>query len=445
MSSQTPTDETLVEHTGQLVDYMLEGAKPRERWVIGTEHEKVGWRAGHGYPTYDGAHGIGTLLETLACENGWEAVREGEAIIALTRDNASITLEPGGQLELSGAPLATLAETRDETVAHLQEIRAVSGPHGITWSGLGMAPVGTPADMPRMPKARYGVMRRYLPTRGDLALHMMHQTCTVQANFDFADEDGAMRKLRASLLVQPLVTALFASSPVVNGVVVPERSYRAEVWLHTDDDRFVFPRTIFEPGARLSDYVEWALDVPLFFIHRDGAYIDCAGLPFRRFLEDGHRGTRATVGDFELHLSTLFPDARLKKHLEVRGADMGDGAHVLALPALHVGLLYDDEALAGTLALLGDLDYDAWWRLRRVVPKAALDAKVAGTPLREVAAELLRLSRRGLERVEPWATKLLAPLEETVAAGVTPAERLLQGWNGDPTALLAATCVTCVD
>ena len=445
MSSQTPTDETLVEHDDQLVGYMLEGAKPRERWVIGTEHEKLGWREGHGYPEYEGAHGIGALLEQLAAESGWTAVREGDAIIALTRDKASITLEPGGQLELSGAPLATLEETRAETVAHLREIRAVSAPHGIIWSGLGIAPVGTPADMPRMPKARYEVMRRYLPTRGELAMHMMHQTCTVQANLDFADETDAMRKLRASLLVQPIVTALFANSAVVDGVEVAQRSFRSEVWLHTDDDRYVFPRTVFEAGAGLHDYVEWALDVPMFFIHRGGTYIDCAGLTFRRFLEDGHAGLRATVGDFELHLSTLFPEARLKKHLEVRGADMGDGAHVLALPALHVGLLYDDEALAGTLALLGDLDYDDWWRLRRAVPTRALDARVGRAPLREVAGEVLRLARAGLGRVEPWATNLLAPLEQTVETGVVPAERLLQGWNGDPTTLFAASCVTCVD
>lgn len=444
MSSQTPTDATRVESIDQLTDYMLGGAKPRERWVVGTEHEKVGWLNEGGYPAYEGTRSIGRLLETLAAEAGWSATREDDAIVALARDRATITLEPGGQLELSGAPLATLAEMRAELETHLAEIRAFSEPLGIGWSGLGFAPVGTAEQMPHMPKARYGVMRRYLPTRGKLALQMMHQTATVQANYDFADEADACRKLRASLLVQPVVTALFASSPVVDGRATGERSHRAAVWLDTDDDRFVFPRAFLEPGLTLRDYVDWALDVPMFFVHRE-AYIDNAGMTFRRFLEDGLRdcdgaaACHANVGDFALHLSTLFPDARLKQHLEVRGADMGDAAHVLALPTLHLGLLYDDAALEGLLALLGHLDYDSWWALRREVPTAALDARIAGVPLREVAGEVLALARAGLDRVEPGAADMLAPLEETVATGLTPADRLLAGWDGDPAALLRAT------
>ncbi len=455
MSSHTPNDATRVESVEQLVEYMLEGAKPRERWVVGTEHEKLGWypRAtpspGDLYPAYGGDAGIGALLSALEAGAGWEATREGDAIIALARDRATITLEPGGQLELSGAPLRTLAETGAELMAHLEEVRAFSEPLGLAWSGLGCAPVGRPGDMPHMPKARYGVMRRYLPTRGASALRMMHQTCTVQANYDFADAADAMRKLRASLLVQPIVTALFANSPFFDGRPTGERSHRAEVWLATDDDRVVFPRSLLEAGADLRDYVEWALDVPMFFVHRGDAYIDNAGMTFRRFLQEGVRDCtggeqcRANVGDFALHLSTLFPDARIKQHLEVRGADMGDAAHVLALPALHLGLLYDDAALAGLLSLLDGIDYEAWWSLRRAVPTEALEArvKVASDEARvgELAKEVLRLARAGLERVEPGAADLLAPLDETVTTGLTPADRLLASWDGDVSALFEAT------
>ncbi len=436
MSSQTHDDATRLEDTEQLVEYMLARAKPSSEWVIGTEHEKIGWWPERGaYPTWEDPKGISALLEALEREAGWTGAREGKDIIALSRDGASITLEPGGQLELSGAPLRSLLETEAELDAHLAEIRRFSAPLGIEWSGLGLAPIGGPADMPRMPKGRYGIMRRYLPTRGSLALHMMHQTCTVQANFDYADEADAMEKLRASLLVQPIVTALFANSTVVEGQLVAERSFRARIWEDTDDDRYVFSPRLLEAGATLCDYIEWALDVPMFFTWEGDAYVDRSGLPFRKYMQRGE----ATVGDFALHLSTLFPDARLKQHLEVRGADMGDRAHVLALPALHTGLLYDASARGALLRLLGDLDAEGWWALRRAVPVQGLRAEALGASVQELGVEVARIAREGLSRWEPEALPLLDVLDVDLAEGQAPADRTRTWWSGAPTELLGAT------
>jgi glutamate--cysteine ligase len=440
MSSATHVDDRPLEAVEQCIDYMLSGAKPPERWVIGTEHEKVGyWPARRAYPTYEGPDGIGALLEGLAVSGGWGVTREGDAIVALARDGATITLEPGGQLELSGAPLRRLADTAIELDAHLAEVRVASEPLGIEWSGLGLAPQGTPAEMPHMPKARYGIMRRYLPTRGGHALHMMHQTCTVQANFDFADEADAMRKLRLSLWLSPFVLGAFADSTIVNGAVAPERSFRGRIWLDTDNDRFVFPDRLLEPDATLRDYVEWALDVPMFFLYREGRYLDYTGASFRDFMREGRDGHHATVGDFGLHLSTLFPDARLKTHLEVRAADMGSRAHVLALPAMHVGLLYDAEALDSALTLFDGLTPAQWWAARRAVPIEGLHTRLGDASLAELGQDILRLAHAGLERWEPGAESMLAVLENAVRHGRSPADVVRERFDGDVAALLHAT------
>ncbi len=441
MSSQTPTDHTEITSLDQLTSWMEAGAKPAERWVVGTEHEKIGWWPDGRYPTYEGDNGIGALFERLAAEAGWVATREGSDIIALARGRATLTLEPGGQLELSGAPLRTLAETAAELDAHFAEIRAYSEPLGLSWSNLGVAPRGAPADMPKMPKARYGVMRRYLATRGDLALHMMHLSSTVQANFDFADGRDAMRKLRASLMLQPLVYALFANSTVMGGELLPQRSMRAEIWLRTDPDRCRFPDRFLERGASLEDYVNWALDVPMFFVHRDDLYIDCAGLPFRQFLDEGLRVWRPTVGDFALHLSTLFPDARLKQHLEVRAGDMGDRAHILALPALHVGLLYDSAAFSDLLALFDGTTPAEWWAAREAVAVEGLGTRMGNRTLHELGHEVLALATAGLDRWEPDAAPMLDPLRQTLETGETQADRIRATWDGDALALLRATRV----
>lgn len=440
MSSQTFVDATPISSVEELVDWMRLGARPRERFAIGTEHEKLGFWPDLGRaPTWEGPRGISTLLESLAAEAGYRATREGADIIALSRDDITITLEPGGQLELSGAPLKTLAETEREFDAHCEEVRRFSAPLGIEWSGLGIAPEMALEGCPKMPKARYTVMRSYLPTRGSLGLHMMHLTCTVQANLDFEDERDAMRKFRVALMLQPLIVALFANSTVVDGRIVPERSFRARIWEDTDPDRCVLPDALLRPDATLATYVEWALDVPMFFIHREGEWRRPApGLTFRRFLMEGADGERANLGDFALHLSTLFPDVRLKRHLEVRAADMGDRAHVLALPAVHKGLLYDDAALDAAYELFRGVTPDAWRAGKLQVVREGLAADFAGKSMAAWWAALLPLAREGLARLEPGSERFLAPLEADLAEGVCPADRTRASYRGDPAALLAA-------
>lgn len=440
MSSQTFVDATPVDSVDELVDWMRLGGRPRERWVVGSEHEKLGWWPDLGRaPTWEGPRGIGALLGALEREAGYRATREGEDIIALSRDGATITLEPGGQLELSGAPLRTLTAAEAELDAHLAEIARFSAPLGLTWSGLGIAPGMTPAESPRMPKARYGIMRDYLPRQGKLGLHMMHLTCTVQANLDFDTEADAMRKFRVALMFQPLIIALYANSTVVEGRVVPERSFRSAIWDDTDRARCVLPDALLGVGATLGDYVAWALDVPMFFIHRGDTYRPCEGLPFRRFLADGHEGERANIGDFALHLSTLFPDVRLKRHLEVRAADMGDRAHVLALPAVHKALLYDDEALDFAWRRFALIDAAAWRRARLEVETAGLGARLGDRTMAAWWAELMPVLQHALERLEPGATHLLDVLAQDLAAGECPADRVRRSFTGDVGALMAAT------
>lgn len=440
MSSLTFSDETPLHSVSQLVAWMLDGAKPRERWVVGTEHEKFGWWPDQGtYPTFEGPRGIGEVLRRLVAERGWLPTFEGDDIIALSRGAARITLEPGGQFELSGAPLRTLAETEAELLEHLAEVREICAPLGIEFSGLGVAPVLSAEQMPRMPKQRYQIMRSYLPTRGALAMWMMHSTCTVQANFDFADAADAMRKFRAALLIQPLVMAAFANSGIAEGHVLDVVCQRGRIWEATDNDRWRFPDALLAPEATLEDYVNWALDVPMFFIHRNGAYIECAGLPFRTYMTEGYAGHRANLGDFGLHLSTLFPDVRLKQFLEVRAADMGNVEQVMALPALHLGLLYDDQARDAVLAALGDWRAEEWWALRLAVPAEGLEATLRGQPAKTWLAPLIQAAREGLERLEPGSGRHLDALQARVAAGVTPAALLQAEFTGDVNALMRAT------
>lgn len=438
MSSQIFSDTTPITSTKQLVEHLADGGKSADRWVVGTEHEKIGWRVdAERYPSYEETHGIGWLLGAFEAQ-GWESTREGQHIVALAKDGATITLEPGGQLELSGAPLRLLADGEIELDAHLEQTAALSEEAGLIWAGLGVVPVGGPNQMPRMPKARYGIMRRYLPTKGDLALRMMHQTCTVQANYDFADERDAFRKLRASLYVQPLVLAAFANSGVVDGQISEYRSYRGHIWEHTDDDRFVYPRALLEEGTTFAEYVEWVIDVPMFLIYRDGRYVDCAGLSFRDFMARGFEGHTAIMADFALHLSTIFPDARVKQHLEVRAADMGDRAHVLALPALHAGLLYDTQALQGVLDRFSDWSYEDVWALRRAVPTEGLNAWARKAPVVELWRDVLRIAREGLSRWEPGAERFLDVLDQGAAECLSPIDRLAPQWTGDTTAFMRA-------
>lgn len=438
MSSLVQEDSTPIKDISQLVAWMAAGAKPAERWVVGTEHEKFGWWPDLGtFPTFEGPRGIGALLERMAATGEWQVTREGKDIIALSRNRATITLEPAGQLELSGAPLRTLDEVAEELDAHLAELARFSADLGITWSGLGYAPTGTPDTWPRVPKARYGIMRRYLPTRGALALHMMHGTCSIQANYDFADEADAMAMLRLALLIQPLVMAAFANSPIREGNLVAERTYRARIWEATDDDRYRWPARLMAGDATFADYIRWALGVPMFFIVRDGQYLPCSGLPFERFLAEGFQGHRATVGDFGLHLSTLFPDARLKQHLEVRGADMGSRADVVAVPALHMGLFYDKPTLAAALDLLQSIDFNALSGFRAAVAVEGLHGALAGRLARDWMVDLIDLARVGLRRWQPGGERYLDALQARVKAGRCPADDVRETYTGDVGTLMA--------
>lgn len=441
MSSQTPTDATPISSLEQLRDYMLRGAKPRERWVIGTEHEKFGWlSAEQRHPPYGGPHGIGQLLSAFEAE-GWSATREGSAIIALSKDNASLTLEPGGQFELSGAPLRTLRAMAEEVDQHLQDMSRLSASLGITWHGLGSSPVSLDVT-PKMPKARYDVMRRYLPTRGELSLQMMHSTCTIQCNLDFESERDAMRKLRAGLYLQPVVMAMFANSFTLDQRLREGSCARSQIWLNTDNDRYLYPARFLEEGATMLDYVEWAVKVPMFFIAREGRYLDCAGLPFERFMQSGFEGHTATIGDFALHLSTLFPDARLKQHLEVRGADMSSVEYIKALPALHVGLLYDDQGLDACLALFSEVTASELWSARDQVDQLGLSTSLKGRSLQAWGLELIELAIEGLSRYEAESCSLLSPLYEQVKAGETPATLNRALWAGGLEGLMSGTRLT---
>lgn len=439
MSSLVQEDATPIEDVGQLSAWMAAGAKPAERWVVGTEHEKFGWWPDlQTFPTFDGPRGIGVLLERIAATGEWQVTREGADIIALSRNKATITLEPAGQLELSGAPLRTLDEVAQELDAHLTELAGFSADLGIVWSGLGYAPTGNPTTWPRVPKARYGIMRRYLPTRGALALHMMHGTCSIQANYDFSNESDAMAMLRLGLKMQPLVMAAFANSTVGEGTLLPERVFRARIWEATDNDRYQYPARLLAGDAGFADYVEWALGVPMFFVMRDGRYRECGGMTFAHFLKVGFEGQRATVGDFGLHLSTLFPDARLKQHLEVRGADMGTRDDVVAVPALHMGLFYDKPTLAQALELLEPVDFKALSDYRTVVATDGLHGHLAGRPGRDWLLDLLALAHQGLTRWQPGGERYLAKLTERVAGGRCPADDIRETFTGDVGALMMA-------
>jgi len=439
LSSQIHLDETLVRREEDLVSFLAEGFKPSDRWVIGTEHEKFGWWIDRGTPPdYFDPRGIGAVLDGFT-QYGWVPSVENGTVVALSRAGATITLEPGGQLELSGAPLRSLLETERELDDHLRQLAAISEPLGLSWSGLGLMPWGEPHEMPRMPKPRYDILEKQLNSAGKLGIHMMRQTATVQANYDFSDEADAMKKWRAALCLQPVITAIFAASPIVNGQLTDFQSYRGHVWLDTDDARCKVPDSLLGPSPTLQAYVAWTLDVPMLFLHRDNRYQDCRGRTFRTFMRDGFSGHRANVGDYALHLSTIFPDVRLKQFLEVRGADMGSRAYTLALPAIHAGILYDEQALAQTLDLFKALTPQGWRTLRQDVPRRGYGAAIDGFEIGELADEVLRLACEGLNRWEPGATHLLEPLLAEVSERRCPADRMRESYTGQPGEVLAQT------
>jgi glutamate--cysteine ligase len=419
-----------------LVGYFRSAAKPRDRWLIGIEQEKIGV-LGDGRPVpYDGSPSISQILEALVAR-GFASNTEDGHIIALERGAERITIEPGGQLELSGAALATAGACRDALLAHVAEVNAVAGPLGIRFIGCGARPFGRIDDIPWLPKRRYAVMRTYLPTRGRLAHEMMKRTATVQANFDFSDEQNATDKIRTAMGVTSIVTALYAASPFTDGKPNGYKSQRAAIWLETDDDRCGLLPFVFKPDFGFRDYAEWALDVPMFFLVRDGVYRPARDrLTFRRFLKDGFEG------DWETHLSTVFPEVRLKRTIEVRGADATGLPFASALGALWRGLLDDPSARAEAWRLVADRTMAEREILRREVPRLGLGARFGGRALKELAVELCRISAAGLARLPGGSTDatLLEPLLAYAKAGRSPADDLLDDFNatgGDPAKLVA--------
>jgi glutamate--cysteine ligase len=432
-----------VPSVGELVEYFRGGAKATSAFRVGVEQEKIAVRD-DGLPVpYEGPAGIEALLGRLAAA-GFSEHREDGHTISLERNGDRITVEPGGQVELSGAALPTATECATVLRAHVAEVRQLAAPLGIRFLGIGARPFGTIDQVSWLPKRRYAVMRSYFPAHGRqsrLAHFMMKQTATVQANFDYVDEADALAKMRAAYGVTSIVTALFAASPISEGRPNGFKSFRAAIWLETDEARAGLLPFAFEPSFSFRDYVEWALDVPMFFVVRGGVFRPANAITFRRFLREGFEGETATIGDWEIHLSTLFPEVRLKRYIELRGADAGPLPTALALAALWRGLLEDRAARDGAWSLVADHDFAAREALRRAVPRQGLDARFGRHAVRELAVELLRFARAGLPHLPGGAADaaLLEPLEAYAAAGRCPADDLLDDFkaeNGAPAKLV---------
>ncbi len=426
-----------------LVAYFRSGAKDRTSFRIGIEQEKIAVRDDGRPVPYAGEGGLAELLARLE-GRGFEATREDGHIIALARNGDRITVEPGGQLELSGGALLTATDCALALDTHVREVAEVARPLGIRFIGTGARPFGSPDDVAWLPKRRYAVMRDYFPRFGRdsrLAHQMMKMTATVQANFDFTSEDDAADMIRTAYGVSSIVTALFAASPIAFGRPSGFKSYRAAIWLETDADRCGLLPFAFKPDFRFRDYVAWALDVPMFFVVRDGVYLPADKMTFRRFLTEGWRGQRATIADWEVHLTTLFPEVRLKRYIEVRGADAGPMPMARGLGALWRGILEDPEARRAAYALVADHTFEERDTLRREVPRAALAASFGRHSVRDLAVELCKVAASGLARLPAPSSdvSLLGPLLAYATAGRTPADDLLDDFkatSGDPTALV---------
>jgi glutamate--cysteine ligase len=447
MSNPGESDPTPITSVRQLADWFAAGSKPRAAWRIGTEHEKFGFRRDTLAPPPYEPGGIRAMLEGLMAF-GWQPILDRGNPIGLKRGEASVSLEPGGQFELSGAPLNTLHETHAETLAHLDEVRRVAEPLGLGFAPLGFHPLATRAQMPWMPKGRYAIMRHYMPQVGSMGLDMMLRTCTVQVNLDFGDEADMVEKLRVSLALQPLATALFANSPFAEGKPNGYRTLRGKVWTDTDPDRTGIPAVAFEDGFGFERFADFVLDVPMYFIMRDGQWIDAAGVSFRAFLEgraDKLKGHQATMGDWADHVTTVFTDVRLKRFLEMRGADAGAPAYLTALPAFWVGLIYDDAAQKAARALTRDWSVPDIVALRNAVPQQALTASIGGRPLQAVARDVLAIARDGLRARGLGEETHLDPLDAIVATGQTQADRWLErcatAWGGDVSRVFAEAAV----
>nr|WP_294555600.1 glutamate--cysteine ligase [uncultured Rhodopila sp.] len=459
MSNPGDADHTPLTSIRQMADYLATGCKPAEEFRIGTEHEKFGFRhADLAPPPYlpaDGQPGnIRDLLVGLAAFDG-EPILDRDNPIGVKLGEASVSLEPAGQLELSGGPLVSLHETKQELETHFDEVRAVCRGLDMGFAPLGFHPLAPRAAMPWMPKGRYAIMKRYMPAVGSLGLDMMTRTCTVQVNLDFSSEADMRRKLRVSLLLQPLATALFANSPFTEGKPNGFLSYRAQVWTDTDNHRAGIPQVMFEDGFGFERYAGWVIEnVPMYFVYRDGAYIDVAGQSFADYMAGripALAGETATLGDFKDHLTTAFTDVRLKRFLEMRGADAGRADMMLAQSALWVGLLYDDAALASAEALLRGAGWEDAVTARAAVPRLGLAAPWRGGTLRDIAGHVVAIARDGLrarglrDAAGNDEQVFLAPLQEIAEGRPTQAEHWLAqyhgAWRGDASRIFAEAAI----
>jgi len=439
MAAENTDKQGVITDVRPLIEYMESGCKPKENWRIGTEHEKFAYCLSDCKPLdYEGPNGVRALLEGLT-QFGWEPVIENGNPIALTKpDHSSITLEPAGQIELSGAPLENIHQTCSEVAEHLKQVKSVAKDLEIGFVGLGFNPKWRREDMPWMPKSRYKIMREYMPKKGSLGLEMMQSTCTVQVNLDFDSEQTMVDMFRISLALQPIATALWANSPFRHGKPSGFLSYRSHIWTDTDPDRCGTLPFVFEDGFGFERYVDYMLDVPMYFVYRDGNYIDASGQSFRDFLAGklpAYPGEYPTIKDWEDHLTTAFPEVRLKKFLEMRGADGGPWGRLCALPAFWVGLLYDNSARAAALELVRDWTEEERETMRLEAPRLALNTPFRNTSIGDIALDALEIAHDGLSRrgVEDWVgldeTHFLNPLFQIAESGFTPAEELLSAYE----------------
>ncbi|UWQ38015.1 glutamate--cysteine ligase [Leisingera aquaemixtae] len=436
-----------IERHEQLAEYLADGCKPKDAWRIGTEHEKFGYCKDTLKPLpYAGERSIQAVLEGLRDGHGWAPLIEGGNLIGLTKGGANISLEPGGQLELSGAPLETIHETCDEVNAHLRDVKDIADKIGVGFIGLGAAPVWHHEDMPLMPKGRYKLMDAYMQEVGTMGTTMMRRTCTVQVNLDFSSEADMVQKLRVALALQPVATALFANSPFLDGKPNGHKSWRSRVWRSLDADRTGMLPFVFEEGFGFEAWVQYALDVPMYFVYRNGEYINALGMSFRDFLKGelpALPGETPTLSDWADHLTTIFPEARIKKFIEMRGADGGPWRRLCALPAFWVGLTYDQSALDAAWDLVKGWDAETREGLRVAASEQGLQAKVNGISMHELAREVVAISESGLKaRHKPGAgglvpdeTHFLNALKDSLESGKVPADELLEryhgAWDGD--------------
>ncbi len=432
-----------IENPQQMAEYLEDGCKPKSEWRIGTEHEKFGYCKDSLMPLpFEGQRSIRAVLEGLRDRHGWEPVTEGDNLIGLTKDGANVSLEPGGQLELSGAPLETIHQTCDEVNAHLKDVKDIADEIGVGFIGLGAAPIWAQDDMPLMPKGRYKLMDGYMQDVGTMGTTMMRRTCTVQVNLDFASEADMVQKLRVALALQPVATALFANSPFLDGKPNGHKSWRSRVWRDLDADRTGMLPFVFEDGFGFEAWVDYALDVPMYFVYRDGQYINALGQSFRDFLKGklpALPGETPTLSDWADHLTTVFPEARIKKFIEMRGADGGPWRRLCALPAFWVGLMYDQSSLDAAWDLVKGWSAEQREALRVAASEGGLQAEAGGLKMHDLAREVVAIAEAGLKaRARPGAggmipdeTHFLNALKESLESGKVPADELLDAYHGE--------------